>query len=288
MLITGDLGFTVFEDFRREFPKQYLNAGVQEAQLMGLATGLALSGKIIFVYSIIPFATARCAEQIRNDICVHNANVKIVGVGQGYSYSVHGPTHHAVEDIGLLRSFPNMRIVSPGDPGEVRAAVRLAAVTPGPFYLRLGKKGEPDIHAKEPILKVGKGIVVSKGTDVVLYATGNMLEETMKVAGELKKKKVSVGVVSMPFVKPIDASLIRRLAKNAKVVATIEEHNVLGGLGSAVAEVLAESPYNPKFQRFGVPDEFARTVGSHAFMRDRIGLSVPKLVSSIQKLIREA
>ena len=147
-LSTGDLGFLVMEEFAKEFPDRFINVGVQEANMMGMATGLALSGKTVFTYSIIPFTTARCLEQIRNDICAHNANVKIIGVGQGYSYSVHGHTHHAVDDMGILQSLPNLKIISPGDPQEVASAVKAAAETKGPVYIRLAKVGEPRRHTK--------------------------------------------------------------------------------------------------------------------------------------------
>ena len=286
-LVTGDLGFSVFENFRKEFSNRYLNAGVQESNMMGMAAGLALSGKTVFTYSIIPFTTLRCIEFIKNDVCAHNANVKIVGVGQGYSYSIYGHTHHAIEDVGALRSLPNLRIIAPGDPAESRAATYAIATTPGPFYLRLGKKGEPAIHQNPLSFVIGKGIVVHDGADVALFASGGMLENAALARETLIAQGISTALVSMPTIKPIDAELIREYASRARVFLAIEEHNIIGGLGSAVAEVLAESPHNPHFKRIGIPDVFGMRIGSQDYMREQVGLSVHHIVEAAKTLLAE-
>ncbi|MEK7481288.1 MAG: glycosyltransferase [Patescibacteria group bacterium] len=285
MLLTGDLGFGVFENFRKEFPDRFLNAGVQESNMMGMAAGMALAGKTVFVYSIIPFATMRCFEFIRNDVCAHNANVKIVGVGQGYSYSIYGHTHHAIEDVGALRSLPNLKIIAPGDPLEARAATQAIAETDGPFYLRLGKRGEPNIHEKPPLFEIGKGIVVHDGADVALFVSGGMLEHAAQARQMLAERGVSAALISMPTIKPIDANLIREYASRVRVILAIEEHNVIGGLGSAVAEVLAESPHHPQFKRMGVPDVFGVRIGSQEYMRNQMGISKEHIVETALALL---
>lgn len=287
-LITGDLGFGVFENFRKEFPDRYLNAGVQESNLMGVAAGMALSGKIVFTYSIIPFITLRCIEFIKNDVCAHNANVKIIGVGQGYTYSIYGHTHHAIEDVGALRSLPNLRIIAPGDPAEARAATNAIATTPGPFYLRLGKKGEPAIHQNPPSFVIGKGIVVHDGVDVALFASGGMLENAALAREALTAQGISTALVSMPTIKPIDADLIREYANRARVFLAIEEHNIIGGFGSAVSEVIAESSSHPRFKRIGVPDVFGARIGSQDYMREQMGLSARHIVAAAKTLLAEA
>lgn len=284
-LLTGDLGFGVFENFKKEFPDRYLNVGVQESNMIGMATGLALSGKTVFVYSIIPFATLRCVEFIKNDAAAHNANVKIVGVGQGYSYSIYGHTHHAIEDVGALRSIPNLRIIAPGDPAEARAATQAIAETEGPFYLRLGKRGEPTIHEQLSTFTIGKGIVVHDGVDVALFVSGGMLEHAAQAWQSLTERGVSTALISMPTIKPIDADLIREYAQRARVLLAIEEHNIIGGFGSAVAEVLAESSYHPQFKRIGVPDVFGVRIGSQEYMRNQVGLSKDGIVEATLALL---
>lgn len=284
-LITGDLGFMALEPFRDELPEQYLNAGVSEQNMTGMAAGLALSGKTVFIYSIIPFITMRNLEHIRNDIAVHNLNVKIVGVGAGYSYSIQGATHQAKEDIGVLRSIPNLMIVAPGDPWEVREAVKALAATPGPAYLRLGRNGEPQLHDASQQFELGRGILLKEGLEVTLIATSNMLESALRVAAELEKQGLGVRLISMHTIKPLDTDVILDSAKNTKAIFTMEEHYINGGLGTAVAEVLAESPYNPLFRRFGLPDEFDKLAGSQKYLRQQAGISEEQIVEKILKLL---
>jgi transketolase len=231
MLVTGDLGFTVLEEFRDTLPKQYLNAGVAEQNMIGVAAGLALCGKRVFVYSIIPFATYRCLEQTRNDVCYHNLPVCVVGVGAGYSYGYQGSTHHALEDISVMRSLPNISVVCPGDPLEAAAAVRAIAEARTPAYLRLGKAGEPNIHTSMPDFHLGKALRLSDGKDLTIIATSTMLETGKAAADLLIKEGHSVRFVSMPCVKPIDEEEIARAATETKLIVTIEEHGSIGGLG---------------------------------------------------------
>lgn len=284
MLVTGDLGFMVLEGFRDTFPAQYLNAGVAEQNMIGVATGLALSGKRVFVYSIVPFVTCRCLEHIRNDVCYHNVPVCVVGVGGGYSYGNMGSTHHALEDIAVMRSLPNMTVICPGDPLETEAAVRAIVRHHGPCYLRLGKAGEPALHSSPFTLTIGKAIIMRSGTDVVLIATGAMLEAAMDAALLLEVRGISAGLLSMPTVKPLDADAVA-LAARTGLIATVEEHSRIGGLGSAVAETLSERGILCPHKIFAAPDAFATTVGSQSSLRACAGLTAKHIALEIEKTI---
>ena len=277
MLLTGDLGFTVFEEFRDTLPAQYLNAGVMEQNMVGTAAGLAMSGRIVFVYSIVPFATFRCLEHIRNDVCYHDLPVCIVGVGGGYSYGHMGSTHHALEDIAALRALPNLRIVCPGDPVETRAAVRAIASSGHPAYLRLGKAGEPVLHDSSVPFTIGKSIEMRPGNGLTLIATGNMLETAVAVQKLLAEQNVTARLLSMHTVKPIDEEAIAQAARETKLIVTIEEHSRIGGLGSAVAEVLSARSCRTEHLLCAAPDAFAETVGSQQFFRTKAGLD-PKAI----------
>jgi transketolase len=274
ILLTGDLGYSVFEEFQKKLPDQYLNMGVAEQNMTGAAAGMALEGYIPVIYSIVPFATMRNFEQIRNDICYQNLNVKIVGVGAGFSYGPYGHTHHGLEDVGILRTLPNIIILAPGDPVETSLAVRAMMHQTGPVYLRLGKAGEPQLYVKPPKFKIGHGIVIKEGSRVTLIAASVMLETAVLAAKNLSW----VRVVSMPCIKPIDKPLILDCAKKTKAIVTLEEHSITGGLGSAVAEVLAEAGASVRLKRIAVPDRFTRTIGLQAHMRKANGLSVPQVV----------
>lgn len=289
MLLTGDLGFTVLEKFRDELPNQYLNAGVAEQNMIGVAAGLAMSGKRVFVYSIVPFVTFRCLEQIRNDACYHDVPLCIVGVGGGYSYGHMGSTHHALEDISVLRSLPNMTVICPGDPMEVEGAVSAIAQYDHPCYLRLGKAGEPRLHdAATFSFTIGKAIQMADGKDVTIMATSNMLETAVNATKLLKDKNISVRLLSMPTVKPIDADAVKKAADQTSLILTVEEHSRVGGLGSAVAEVLADHPKRPPHIICSAPDKFAETTGSQQFFRKRAGLTpeaiAEKTIQWLQKI----
>lgn len=287
ILMTGDLGFMALEDFQREFGNRFINAGVAEQNMVGMAAGIAMSGKKVFVYSIIPFVTMRCLEQIRNDICYHNLDVKIVGVGTGYSYSNQGATHHAVEDIGVLRSLPNLKIISPGDPIEVEGATKAMVADSGPIYMRLGKRGEPVFHspAVAEHFSIGKAIPIMNGSDATVITTGSILINAVAACRELEKQGMSIALLSMPTIKPIDKEAIERAARNTKAIVTVEEHNYIGGLGSAIAEVLAEIPYQTRFRRLGIKDFFVHRIGSHDYLREKAGLSAESIERAVKELL---
>lgn len=288
-LLTGDLGFTVLEPFRDGLPNQYLNAGVAEQNMVGVAAGIAMTGKRVFTYSIVPFATFRCYEHIRNDVCYHELPVCIVGVGGGYSYGHMGSTHHALEDIAALRALPNMTVVCPGDPLEVEGAVRAICKHPGPCYLRLGKAGEPVLHDPATFaFTLGKAIRMMDGRDCTVIGTSNMLETAVKTASILKAQGLSPRLLSMPTVKPIDAGALRSAALETRLIVTIEEHVPTGGLGGAVAEALAPLPHRPPHLICATPDRFADTTGSQKFFRERAGLTPEAIAARIITTLQTA
>lgn len=287
-LLTADLGYTVFEKFQKEFPKRFINVGVAEQNMIGIASGLALSGKTIFVYSIAPFLTLRCLEQIRNDVCYHNLNVKLIGVGAGFSYGVNGHTHYALEDISIMKSLPNMSVISPADPQEVKSAIEAVSATDGPFYVRLGKSGESLIHQHPIQFRIGKGIVLKEGNDITLIVSGSILENALLAANLLEKKGIETRLISMPTLKPIDNALILKAADETQAIFTIEEHSEIGGLGSSVADVLAQAWEKPiYFKKIAVPDCFFIKSGNSEFLRDKNGLSKEKIADTILSSLKE-
>ncbi len=288
-LVVGDLGYGAVEPFADRFPARFLNVGVSEQNMTGIAAGLALSGRIVFTYSIANFPTLRCLEQVRNDVCYHQADVKVVAVGGGFAYGALGMTHHATEDLAIMRTLPNMLVVAPGDPTEVELATRAIARRPGPCYLRLGRTGETRIHATPPPFELGKALRIREGRDLTLISTGGMLATAVEVADRLAGDGVNVRLLSMHTVKPLDAEAVLAAARQTTAIVTLEEHSVLGGLGGAVAEVLAEasSPKVP-FRRFGLPSAFAREAGTQEYLRTRHGLSTDAILKALEPLLQAA
>ncbi len=281
-LVTGDLGFGVVQDFAERFPKQFVNAGVAEQNMTGLATGMALSGRIVFTYSIANFPTLRPLEQIRNDACYHNANVVVVAVGGGLSYGAFGMTHHATEDIAILRSLPQITVVAPGDPTETTAATKKLAEGIGPVYLRLGRAGEPVVHTGPIDWQLGKALETRSGTDATIISTGAMLATAVAAADQLSEVGLDVRVLSMHTIKPLDTQAILAAAEQTGVVVTLEEHSILGGLGGAVAETLCEAGLpGVAFQRIGLPSEYITEVGNQDYLRSRNGLDIDSVARTV-------
>lgn len=282
-LLTADMGFSVLEKFIKKFPDRYLNVGVAEADMIGIAAGLAMSGKIVYAYTMSHFLTARCYEQIKIDLCYQNTNVKLVGSGGGLTYGSAGATHHSLEDISIMRSLPNMCVVCPGDPLETRYAIKASLKHEGPVYVRLGKT-DPNVYESDKIdFKIGKGILLRKGGDVNILATGNMLWNAKAAADRLEADGLKPTVVSMHTIKPLDVDLVEDLARTGNPMFTVEEHSIIGGLGSAVSEVLAELGCSAHFRRIGLPDEFCRKVGCQDHLRKECGLDVDGIYSIIKK-----
>lgn len=284
-LITGDLGFTVIEPYANRFPKQFLNIGVAEQNMTGVAVGMALAGKVVFTYSIANFPTLRCLEQIRNDGCYHEANLKVVSVGGGLAYGALGSSHQATEDIAIMRSLPGMTVVAPGDPVEAEHATRAVAAVKGPCYLRLGKAGEPRVHAGPVDFVLGKAITVCEGKDITIISTGGMLHPCFEAAKVLAASGMSVRLLSMHTVKPLDVRAVLAAARETSSILTVEEHSVIGGLGGAVAEVLAqERACRARLRIMGLPDRFCRTVGSHAYLRQVCNLALGDIIAAAREL----
>ncbi len=283
VMLSGDIGNRLFDKFKDKHPSRFFNCGVAEANMMGVAAGMAMNGLRPVAYTITPFVTTRCLEQIRTDVCYHEAPVTIVAVGAGLAYSGLGPTHHACEDISFLRSIPNMVVICPGDAFEVRGALRAAMQQDRPVYIRMGKKGEPVVH-KSPIadFKIGKAITIQEGADVCLLSTGNMLPEAIEAAHKLKEKGISAEVVSFHTVKPLDEDKLKQAFSRFKLVATIEEHSLIGGFGAAVSEWLVDSQTQAKkFLRFGTPDAFFKKSGEQEYAREVLGLTGHQIADKI-------
>ncbi len=287
MLLTGDLGFTVFEEFKEKFPGRFINVGVAEQNLMGIAAGLSFSGKIVFAYSIATFATMRPFEQIRTDIASHNASVIVVGSGAGLSYGHDSITHHATEDINLMRGVPGMTILCPADPYETSFATKASIKLKKPVYLRLGKRGEPLLYKNGALLKVGKGSVLLNGKDIAIIATGNIVANALDAAAILLKENISPTVISMHTLKPFDDKLIKLLSKKFPIIVSVEEHSTIGGLGSSIAELIADNKYGAKLVRIGIPDKFLFEIGSQNFLREKIGLLPHQIAKRIKSEIKK-
>ena len=267
ILMTGDLGFKVLDEFRAECPRQFYNVGVAEQNLTGVAAGLALTGHFVLTYSIGSFPTLRCLEQVRNDVCYHNADVKIVTVGGGMAYGSLGFSHFATEDLAILRALPGMTVVAPGDPVEVEKLLPQIIDQPGPVYFRLGRVGEKRIHDPKTEVSLGQPTQVRAGSDILLLTTGGMLPVALEAAEMLVHHDIDAAVVSVHTLKPLDGDTICNLASGFSAVITCEEHTILGGLGGAVAEVLLEAGIATRFRRFGLAPTFPVGVGSQDHLR---------------------
>ncbi len=286
VVLSGDIGNKLFDKLKAVDEKRFYNCGIAEANMMGMAAGMAMSGLRPFVYTITPFTTTRCFEQIRVDVCYHHAPVVIVGTGSGLSYSELGPTHHSLEDMAILRTLPGMRVLAPCDASELRQALHEVLKDDSPTYIRIGKKGEADIHASLPDLKLGKVLVIRPGTDVALLCAGNMMADTLKAADLLAASGISAEVVSFHTVKPLDADYLQQAASRFKLLVTVEEHSRIGGFGSAVAEWRMAQPRNVAQLGFGTDDVFMHEVGSQAYARKKYGLTADNIAATTLAALR--
>ncbi len=282
VMLSADIGNRLFDSLKAKHPSRFYNCGVAEANMIGVASGLALGGLRPVAYTIAPFITARCLEQIKIDICYFDLPVLIVGVGGGLSYAELGVTHQSVEDISQLRVFPNINIVCPSDATEVRLAIRAAVESARPTYIRLGKKNEPTVHISPPVFQIGKSIMIREGTDVCITATGNIVPNAMAAAAILEADGISARVLDFHTVKPLDTHALTEAFSGFRIVVTVEEHRLAGGFGSAVAEWLADNQrYPARLVRIGVPDVFFKEAGNQNDARVKFALSPQAIADRI-------
>ena len=285
MFITADLGFGVFDEFAKAMPNQYVNVGVAEQNMIGLATGLGLEGKRIFVYSIGNFVSFRCLEQIRNDAAYHEIDLTIVCSGGGFNYGPLGMSHHTTEDIAVMRAIPNITVVVPSTAWEAKHATQKLGKHKGVSYLRIEKGGDNYPPFKNSKFELGKHIVHRYGKDVCIITAGSIINECIEAAGKLEKSNISCKIISMHTIKPIDEKVILKTAKNFKNIITVEEHNCLGGLGGAVAEVLVKSKFVRNFECVAVNDEFSSIVGNQKYLRNKYKIDSNSIIKTIKKII---
>ena len=287
VLLSGDIGNKLFDKFKEHAAGRFFNCGVAEANMMSVASGMALSGLRPFIYTITPFTTTRCFEQIRVDACYHEAPVVIVGTGSGLSYAELGPTHHSLEDLAILRTLPGMTVLAPCDEVELRLGLRAALRLDGPVYMRIGKKGEPIVHRQAPDFRIGRAITVRDGRDVCLVATGTIMPVVLAAAEALERDGVSARVESFHTVKPLDAQRLAEVFAACAVVAVVEEHGKVGGLAGAVAEWRAgHAQARARMLGFGTDDVFMHEIGSQDYARRKFGLTADNIVREVLKALR--
>ncbi len=282
VLLSGDIGNRLFDDFKARCPGRFFNCGVAEANMMSMAAGMASCGLRPVVYTITPFLTYRCMEQIRDDVCYHNQRVVIVGTGSGLSYASLGTTHHSCEEMGMLRLLPGLSVLAPADAFEVEMTLAAALKHDGPVYIRIGKKGEPTVHAAANPWSIGDTVSMREGTDVALLSTGTLLQESLHTADLLRNSGLTTTVLSMPTVKPLNTSMLSDVFSRHRLVATVEEHSILGGLGGSVAEWLSDQPRSvAALLRIGTPDAFLHRNGEQEHAREVLGLTPASMADRI-------
>jgi len=286
--IGSDLGQGTLQKFKAEMPERFFMEGISEANVIGLAAGLALEGKIPYVNTIATFITRRCFEQIVLDLCLHKVKVRLVGNGGGLVYASLGPTHEVIEDLAILRAVPNMTILAPADAEEMKRLMPQTVDWPGPIYIRLAKGFDPIVTRADVPFEIGRGLPMRSGSDALILTTGVTLGPALEAAEELSRRGVEAAVLHLPTLKPLDSQAILDLAARPGVIVSVEEHTVIGGLGGAVAEVLAEAGFDrPKrFKRLGLPDAFPDQYGSQASLLERYRITSQEIVSVVTGLIQ--
>ncbi len=282
--LISDNGAIVYDKYRHDLPDQYLNLGISEANMIAMAAGMASRGKIPYAYTIGAFLAFRANEFIRNDVCLQNQNVKIVGTAAGEAYPALGPTHHATEDLGCLRSFPNLTIITPASPLEVEKATKAAYEYEGPVYLRIGTNREPEIYDKDYTFQIGKGVELREGCDAAVITMGSIAKDVIDVVDEMSRSGAHVRVINIHTIKPIDREIIMKAIDEVGKVITVEDHNIIGGLGSAVSEVVAEHGAPVKFKRIGLHD-FSHGYGTYAEVKEMNGVGKTQIREAINALL---
>ena len=284
LFIGSDVGIGTLQQFKEEMPERFFMEGISEANVIGMAAGMALEGKIPYVNTIASFITRRCFEQVILDVCLHNLNVRMIGNGGGLVYAPLGPTHEAIEDLAIMRAIPNMTIVAPADADEMKRLMPLTVDHPGPIYIRLAKGYDPIVTTNGHPFRIGKGIVMQEGADALLITTGITLKLALSAAKSLSNIGIECTILHMPTIKPLDTEKIIELATSTRMVITIEEHSVIGGLGSAVAEIMAETNWSSQkyFKRLGIPDVFPEKYGSQADLMEYYNISETTIINTVQ------
>lgn len=287
MVVTADLGYSVLENFRDLYPSRYFNVGISEQAMASVAGGMALEGNIVITYSIGNFSTLRCIEQIRNDICYYNTDVKIVSVGGGFAYGQLGMSHHATEDISMMRTIPGMKVLVPADPEEAAAAAEYAINTEGPCYIRLAKNKEPKLYNKTDY-RLDKMYRLTPGSGkIALISCGPILKNVISAAKTLESENIIVDVYSSPCISPLDISSLKEIADSYDAILTVEEHSVTGGLGGAVAEIVCGcSGRKAVLHRMGLQNCFASIVGDHDYLCEQYGISAEKIADKVREIIK--
>lgn len=290
VFVGSDLGPGVLEDMKKEMPDRFYMEGISEQAVIGIAAGLAMEGYIPYVNTIATFITRRCYEQIAVDLCLHNLPVRLIANGGGLVYAPLGPTHLATEDIAIMRVLPNMTVVAPSDAEEMRRFMETTLNWKQPIYIRLGKGGDPVVTREEDGFAIGRAVLLRDPGQVLMVATGIMTGRALEAADLLAADGVACGVLHMPTVKPLDGKAILKSAENAELLVTIEEHTLIGGLGSAITDLYATRQTRPAggILRLGLPDAFPSEYGSQDGMLETFGLQPPGIAEAVKKSMRIA
>jgi transketolase len=286
LALISDNGAIVYDKFRRDFPAQYFNFGISEANMVAAAAGLASCGKIPFIYTIGAFLAYRACEFIRNDVCLQNQNVKIVGIGAGFAYSTLGPTHHATEDIAILSAMSNLTLFSPASPLDVKKVTHAAYDINGPVYIRLGTNKEREIYASDYDFKTGKAQIMRRGTDVALISTGSIVADVLDAAGQLENDSISSAVLNVHTLKPFDCQGVAEIIHGVKNVIVIEEHNIIGGLGSLVSAVMTKEKLGKSVRFLGLNDIFAGDYGDPRQVRSANGIGLDNIIETAREMMK--
>lgn len=283
-IISGDAGLGVFDSFQRDFPDRFLNMGVAEQNMAGFSAGLSMTGFKVYMYNIIPFVLYRCYEQVRNDICYQRLPVVLAGIGSGVTYAPSGMTHYSVEDLGIARTLPNLTVFSPIDPIEAKAAAEYSLSAELPVYVRLARRGEPNIHRSEAI-DITSAQLVQEGQDVAIVFHGSIGIEVLKARELLERRQIYPRLISIPMVQPLDINKLKKMLPDIKYVVSVEEHFVGSGLGSVLSSEYAK--LNPSWQLFtlGIPDKFIHEIRDTNGMRDCFGISSERITDFVKSIL---
>lgn len=286
-LLTADLGFKLFDNFREKYPDKFTNVGVSESNMIGIAAGMAMQGTRVYCYSIIPFLIFRTLDQIRSDIAAMRLPVTLVGVGAGMSYGIEGMTHHAIEDLAVMRAIPQFSILTPGDPLECRKLIFQAQQSTGPFYMRLGGNNDPVFHGINDPIVLGSISTIKDNGAVAIITIGAMLARACAAGELLQSAGVQCRIYSAGTMKPFDEQSIKIIAAECNVIAALEDHSIINGLGTAIAEILLQEKYSGRFLKIGLPDAYCSTLGNKDWLYDFCGLSPEKIKHALLSLVQE-